>query len=270
MSLISSKYAATLSEHSHRPFALQNGAWIMNQSWCNLLFAHWPVDIEQLRQLVPPQLELDLYEGIAYIGVVPFEMREVSPRYTPSLPWLSYFPELNVRIYVRHKGRQGVFFFSLDAGNPLAVWIARRFYHLPYYNATMLCRHEKSTYHYSSTRKKRNRLSEIDIRASGYEDQNCELDVTYAPAGPVYYSVPGSLEHFLTERYCLFTVYREQVFCGHIHHKAWPLQKAEAEWRHNSMTATLGLKLDGEPLLHYVENIDTVEWPIRKQDFHAI
>lgn len=263
MSLISSRFSATLVDHGHRPFALQESAWIMNQSWCNLLFAHWPVDVEALRKLVPEKLELDLFDGIAYIAVVPFEMRDVSPRYTPSLPWLSFFPELNVRTYVRYRDRPGVFFFSLDAGNPLAVWIARKYYHLPYYNATMLCRHEKSAFHYTSTRKSVRTLSEIDIRA-GENSGSCQLDVTYEPAGPVYYSTAGSLEHFLTERYCLFSVYENEIFCGHIHHRPWPLQKANCEWRHNSMTAPIGLELHGEPITHFVKRIDTVEWAIKK------
>lgn len=252
MTLLSTKYADTLQYTEHRPFALEQSPWVLNQSWCNLLFAHWPVPVDAIRALVPPQLELDLFEDQAYIAVVPFEMREVSPRLLPSLPWLSYFPELNVRTYVKYKGRPGVYFFSLDAGNPVAVWIACNFYHLPYFDATMACQKtvvlDQPQFSYKS------------LRTTG---SNVELDITYGPTGPVYQSKPGSLEHFLTERYCLFTVFSGTVYRGDIHHKPWPLQPAMAQWHINTMTSPLGLELKGEPILHFVENIDTVEWPIK-------
>ena len=252
MSLLSTKYADTLQYTGHRPFAVEQSPWVLNQSWCNLLFAHWPVAVDAMRALVPPQLELDLFEGQAYIAVVPFEMREVSPRLLPSMPWLSFFPELNVRTYVKYKGRPGVYFFSLDAGNPVAVWIACNFYHLPYFDATMACQKtviaDQKQFRYKS------------LRSTG---SNVELDITYGPIGPVYQSKPGSLEHFLTERYCLFTVFSGTVYRGDIHHKPWPLQPAMAQWHINTMTSPLGLELKGEPILHFVENIDTVEWPIK-------
>lgn len=254
MTLIGSKYSNTLSKYKHRPFALEQTPWVINQSWCNLLFAHWPVSVEALRALVPESLELDLYDGQAYIAVVPFEMREVSPRFLPSVPWLSFFPELNVRTYVRYKDKPGVYFFSLDAGNPIAVWLACNLYHLPYFNAKMQCQQDiiagQKQYKYTSSR-------------AATSNPEVQLDVSYGPTGPVYYSKPGSLEHFLTERYCLFTVYSGTVYCGDIHHEPWPLQPAQAQWRLNTMTAPLGLELEGEPILHFVENIDTVEWPIK-------
>ena len=280
MTLIGDKYSDTLKHFDHRPFALERTPWVINQSWCNLLFAHWAVPTEVLRALVPPQLELDLFDGQAYIAVVPFEMREVSPRLIPSMPWLSFFPELNVRTYVKYKGKPGVYFFSLDAGNPVAVWIACNFYHLPYFNAQMQCQQTTVSgtqqYKYTSLRaphsapnksqtkvgqaKEVQTEKERSLKSSNYAVQ---LEVTYGPTGPVYNSKPGSLEHFLTERYCLFTVFSGTVYRGDIHHKPWPLQPAQAQWRVNTMTAPLGLELKGEPILHFVENIDTVEWPIK-------
>ncbi|MFA7339524.1 MAG: DUF2071 domain-containing protein [Candidatus Obscuribacterales bacterium] len=288
MTLIGSKYAETLKQFDHRPFAIEQTPWIINQSWCNLLFAHWHVPQQALRALVPEQLELDLFEGQAYIAVVPFEMREVSPRLIPSMPWLSFFPELNVRTYVRYKGKPGVYFFSLDAGNPVAVWLACNFYHLPYCDAKMQCQKNivagQRQYSYTSVRLAHSRTKETTAPSANsaasrhseashdseskkgsplFNHKKAELDVTYGPTGSVYNSTPGSLEHFLTERYCLFTVFSGTVYRGDIHHKPWPLQPARAQWRVNTMTAPLGLELKDEPILHFVENIDTVEWPIK-------
>lgn len=261
MTLIGDKYSDTLKHFDHRPFALEQTPWVINQSWSNLLFAHWAVPKEAIRALVPSQLELDLFDGQAYIAVVPFEMREVSPRLIPSMPWLSFFLELNVRTYVKYKGKPGVYFFSLDAGNPVAVWIACNFYHLPYFNAAMQCKKNITVcaeqFTYKSSRQLPSKSSD------SVNNNSVQLDVTYGPTGPVYNSQPGSRDHFLTERYCLFTVFGGTVYRGDIHHKPWPLQPAQAQWRVNTMTAPLALELKGEPLLHFVENIDTVEWPIK-------
>jgi len=254
MSLLSRKFARTLDEVDHRPFAHSRHPWIINQSWSELLFAHWVIPVAVMRQLVPPQFELDLYEGQAYIGVVPFLMQEVSPRYVPSMPWLSYFPELNVRTYVTYNGHPGVYFFSLDAGNPIAVWIACTFYHLPYFNAAMTCK--------VSASEGKQQITYRSVRSS--QKSPCSLDMSYGPAGDVFLSRSGSLDHFLTERYCLFTIHENQVYRGDIHHKPWPLQPAWAQWRENRMVDPLGIRLEGQPILHYVENIDTIEWAIKK------
>src|SRR5947208_11597724 len=126
-----------LNETAHRPWSLPGSPWLMTQSWHNLLFAHWPVDANKVRARIPPGFELDLFDGQAWIGVVPFRMTNVSPRGVPSLPWMSAFPELNVRTYVRVGGDPGVYFFSLDAANPVAVGVARTMVHLPYFSASM-------------------------------------------------------------------------------------------------------------------------------------
>lgn len=255
MTLFYGKFAATLQETEHRPYPVISPGWIMNQVWANLLFAHWSVDVELMRQLVPAELELDLFEGQAYLGIVPFEMQEVSPRLVPSMPWISWFPELNVRTYVKYKGRSGVYFFSLDAGNPLAVYLACKLYHLPYYNAEMRCDRDGEKFAYSSKRGHRG----LPSNAADYQ-----LDVTYWPCGPLYLSQPGTLDSFLTERYCLFTTYGGAVYCGDIHHKPWPLRPAQAQWRTNTMASPLGFELIGEPVLHYVDKIETVEWAIKR------
>lgn len=243
---------AFLQQTAHRPYPLPAGAWVMRQTWYNLLFAHWPVPAETMRRAVPKALEPDTFEGQAWIAVVPFGMRGVYPRYTFPVPGLSAFLELNVRTYVTMEGRPGVYFFSLDAANPLAVEIARRWYHLPYFTAQMKMEADAQGWlHYHSTR--------THARAP-----RAEFKGRYRPRSEVFYSQRGSLEYFLTERYCLYTLVKGGVQRGEIHHAPWPLQLAEAEIEINTMTLPHGIALPAvPPLLHFVRSIDTVEWPIR-------
>src|SRR4051794_18976444 len=125
-----------MAEQAHqRPWPVPQSPWVMAMQWLDLLFMHWPVPAKALRSYIPRNLEIDTYDGTAWIGVVPFRMAGVRPRMTPALPWLSAFPELNVRTYVTIGGKPGVWFFSLDAGNPVAVEGARSLFHLNYYNA---------------------------------------------------------------------------------------------------------------------------------------
>src|SRR5262245_21709039 len=140
---------------AHRPWPLPSGPWVMAQVWQDLLFAHWPIETAALRALVPASLALDTFDGRAWLGVVPFRMSGVRLRATPALPWLSAFAELNVRTYVTAEGKPGVFFFSLDAANPVAVAAARRFFHLPYFRARMSCRPDGDGIHYASRRNHR-------------------------------------------------------------------------------------------------------------------
>src|SRR5262249_15400018 len=122
---------------AHRPWPLPGGPWVLTQTWNDLLFAHWRVAKDRLAALVPPALELDLFDGQAWIGIVPFQMTNVAPRGVPALPWVSEFAELNVRTYVRVRDAPGVYFFSLDAASAVAVKVARTLFHLPYYLAAM-------------------------------------------------------------------------------------------------------------------------------------
>lgn len=222
----------------------------MAQSWHDLLFAHWPVPCDALRRLVPAALVLDTYDGTAWIGVVPFRMSGIRLRRLPPLPWLSAFPELNVRTYATRGGKPGVFFFSLDAANPLAVAVARRWYHLPYMRARMSATTEADGVRYAS-------------RRTHHGAPQAELRARYRPMGPVTRAAPGTLEHWLTERYCLYALDRHgTVYRGEIHHEPWPLQAAEAEVEVNTMTRPLVLP-DTQPLLHFARRLDVVVWPLR-------
>lgn len=236
-----------LQVQAHRPWPLPARPWIMRQTWDRLLFAHWPLSPEAVRPLVPPALPLDLAEGSAWVGVVPFGVRNSRPRGLPPVPGTKDFLELNVRTYVAVGDRPGVYFFSLDAESALAVLGARAFYRLPYFEAGMQRGEDASWTVYSSTR-----------RAGA-----ASLSVRYRPAGDVLYARPGSLEHFLTERYCLYTASRTgRVARADIHHSPWPLQPAEAEFAHNTMALAAGIELPPvPPLLHFAAEQHVLIWP---------
>jgi uncharacterized protein YqjF (DUF2071 family) len=236
----------------HRPWPMPQGAWIMGQTWTDLLFAHWRVAPSVLERVMPKELPLDTFDGSAWLGVTPFAVRNLRPRLTLPVPVLSSFPELNVRTYVTVGGRPGIYFFSLDAGSPLAVVAARRFYRLPYFRARMTIERTEGAVNYSSERS-----DSADGPAAAFRG-------SYRPVGPTSRAVPGSREHWLTERYCLYTLDESRrVLRGEIHHPPWPLQHAEATLEENSMAAGLGIPLDGQPLLHYAHRQDVVFWSLQ-------
>ena len=236
----------------HRPWPLPNGMWIMTQTWHDLLFAHWPVAVDHLRAIVPPGLELDLFERKAWLGVIPFHMTNVAPRGTPALPWMSAFPELNVRTYVRAAGKPGIYFFSLDASNPVAVTIARTLFRLPYYTASMQVVPHDGGVRYRSDRTARNAPT-------------ATFGARYRPVGDMFTATPGSLEYYLTERYCLYTVdERFTLRRLEIHHPPWQLRSAEAEIDENTMADAAGVRLPSmAPLLHFAKRQDVLAWRLR-------
>jgi uncharacterized protein YqjF (DUF2071 family) len=240
----------------------------MHMSWQDLLFAHWPFSAEVMRERItaacggwPTGLELDTYEGQAWLSIVPFRMTRTGLRWWPTPLGPHTFPELNVRTYVTAKDpatgqpRAGVFFFSLDAASPLAVFTARRF-HLPYLRARMACEAEPGA---------PTRITYTSERTHGGAPP-AVLRATYGPTGPVRLSTPGSLESWLTERYCLYAVDRQlHTWRGDIHHQKWPLQDATAELAQNDLGRCHGLDLPPvAPLLQYAQNLDVVAWRPRR------
>lgn len=225
----------------------------MTQTWHRLLFAHWPVAPEALRPLVPPALPLDTFEGQCWVGIVPFYMTNVRPRFVPPMPGLSQFHEMNVRTYVTMNDKPGVYFFSLDAANPIAVVAARMIFHLPYFNAIMSSQRKDDTIHYHSRR--------TDRRAG-----QAEYEAVYGPIAPVTYAQRDSLEYWFTERYCLYTVVgNDRVYRCDIHHRKWPLQVAEMETKKNTMAISHGIRLsDTQPLLHYAHRQEVLVWPLHR------
>lgn len=233
-------------DHRERP--PPERPWSSRQTWLDLLLAHWPVSREVLRPLVPPELEVQEREGSAWIGVVPFRMEDVAPRGVPALPWLSAFAEINVRTYVAHRGVPGLWFLSLDAARWLAVWAARRFFHLPYHHARMEVEERGATIVYRSER-----LG---------EPRGLLFEAAYEPVSEPYEAEAGSLERWLTERYRLFARARDGALHRvEVHHAPWPLQRARARIAANELLAPHGIALPGRPeLLHFARRLDVAVW----------
>lgn len=223
----------------------------MRQTWSDLLFAHWPVSPEVVRPHLPAGLAIDTFNDQAWLGVVPFRMSGIRPRALPETPLLSRTDGINLRTYAVAEGKPGVFFFSLDAGSPLAVILARRFFHLPYFHARFTIRYDGTTVEYASQR-------------THQGAPPGEFAAVYRPTGPIFEAAPGSLERWLTERYCLYaTDWSGRLYRGDIHHRVWPLQPATAEIRHNTLAQGFGLSLpDAQPLLHFAARLDVLVWPL--------
>ena len=239
-----------LDETQHRPWPLPAGRWFMFMRWVQLAFLHWPVPAAAVRPLVPHSLELDTFGGSAWIGIVPFRMEATRHRAAPRIPTASDFPEVNVRTYVRGAGRSGVWFLSLDAASQLAVWGARIRFNLPYYHASMNVIAKNGEIEYTSRRLGENRTAELDVR--------------YRPAGEVYRTERGSLDHWLMERYCLFgqrgngTVYYMDV-----HHAPWPIQPGRAVISASTLANAAAIDVpETQPeLVHYSRSLDVWAWP---------
>lgn len=223
----------------------------MFQRWERLLFAHWRVDPAALRGKIPEGLTLDERDGGAWVAVTPFELSGLRLRSLPPVPGTSRFPELNVRTYVTAEGKPGVWFFSLDAGSPLAVVAARSFYHLPYHAARMACVAKRDAISYR-----------CDRDGPG---GRAEFLADYEPIGEPFQTQKGSLEEWLTARYCLYAEDAGTLYRAEIDHEPWTLRRAKAEIVRNTMAAASGIELPPEPpLLHYAEPLEVrVWWPER-------
>lgn len=221
----------------------------MRMRWLDLLFAHWPLDPAVLRPLVPGALELDTWDGRAWIGVVPFRMEDVGLRGLPAPPILGAFPEVNVRTYVQHAGRPGVWFLSLDAASRPTVLGARTWFHLPYVFAEMSAEREGDAVEYRS-------------RRADPDHPPAALDLRYRPTGPVEWAAAGSFESWLTDRFRLFALDRAgSVLRTEIRHAPWPLQPAEASFRTETLTAAHGLVLPADPPhLRFARRVDVRGW----------
>jgi uncharacterized protein YqjF (DUF2071 family) len=236
-----------LRHTDHRTAPLPDKPWVMLQNWHDLVFAHWALAPEQLQPLIPEQLALDLYDGKAYVAVTPFWMSGVRARGLPAIPRVSRFPELNVRTYVRYGNIPGVYFFSLDAGSRAAVKGARWGYQLPYFYAEMTITNIGPKLIYSSR------------RLEG--PQPAEFRGRYWPTSAPRRREKSGREHFLTERYCLYTVNSRKVYRAYIHHLPWPLQDAEGDIEANTMTEAAGIELPpSKPLLHFSRTLEVLIW----------
>lgn len=249
---LQTKGAYTLTEHfQQKNISVPEGIWIMRQTWNDVLFAHWPVDVSILRALVPSVLELDTYNGQAWISMLPFMLTNLRARYLPAIPGARAFPELNLRTYVTYKGKPGIYFFSLDADHRLAVLGARTFFHLPYFYADMKAEKNGDTIDYVSKRK---------------DDKEAAFHAAYRPISAPFTAEKDSLDYWLTERYRLYTTNQSKLYYEDIHHHPWLLQNAEAEISVNTVTDAHGITLpESDPLLHYAKKQDVLFWPLRKR-----
>lgn len=240
---------------SHKPRPLPAGRWAMTQRWNDLLFAHWPVAPSVLAPLLPEWLEVDTYQGSAWLGAVPFWLDRIKLRGVPPIPGARRFPDLNLRTYVRDQftGTAGFYCFSIDATNLLAVAVARAIYHLPYHWAEMRMepRTEREFAFYSRRK---------------FADRPVIFKARYRGLGPTHRSAEmrsGSFEHFFTERSCVFSQNRAgQPIRASLHYIPWPLEDAEAEIEQNDLPASIGVDLpEGEPVLHYSRRLAVYVWP---------
>ena len=231
-----------------------SGQPLMHQTWGKLLFMHWRVDTKVLRPLIPQALEIDEFDGSAWIAIAPFTMWDIRafPPFIPPIPFLNSAHELNVRTYVHYDRVPGVWFFSLDCNSSAAVLGARTFFHLPYFNADIDLEQDGAI---------------IDYSLSRTDDPAADFEASWKIGDTTPFSHPGSLEFFLTERYCLYSEDDGELYRARIHHQPWPLQKAEMHEFSSSMIESQGLSTPkGDPLLHYCEELDVKIWPLESVD----
>lgn len=235
---------------THRPERFS----IMRQRWAELLFLHWEVEPDNLRRLLPDGLELDLFEGRAFVGLVPFTMTGIRPTALPPFPPLSNFHEINVRTYVHHRGTApGVWFFSLDAANLAAVKLARAWFKLPYHFARMSLDITPERTHYTSQR-----LRPVPLPA--------DCDLSYTPHGVVTHALPGTLDHFLCERYLLYAHDGRNLYRGQVHHPPYPLQTATIHHCRESLIAAAGILRPETlpPLVHFAREVRVQIFPLER------
>jgi uncharacterized protein YqjF (DUF2071 family) len=239
------------AECDHRPWPLPEGAWLMGQTWERLAFLHWRVPEHELRRVVHPAIPIDTFDGSAWLGVTPFTVSGLHVRHTPPPPAVANFHEINVRTYATIDDRPGIYFLSLDASSRLAVEAARRAYRVPYFQADIQVEQDDGRTGYRSERTQK-------------DGPPAAIEADYGPKGEVYNAEAGTLDHWLTERYCLYTLDDDQrVHRGEIHHPPWPLQTGAATVKRNTMASPYGIELHGEPLVHYAARQDVVFWPLQ-------
>ena len=236
-------------DYRHRKWQLPSLPWIMKQTWNDLLYAHYPIKLEALQKLVPNMFPLDSYNGMGWIGVIPFHITGIRIRGLLPIPGMNRFPELNVRTYVTLDGKPGIYFFSLDAAHFLAANSAKLFYHLPYRHADILVKKTGATIDYESRRKSK---------------EATQLKCTYKPISQPFLAAKGSFEEWMAERYCIYTLNKKgRLFRCDVLHSPWLLQQAEAKFYHNTILSKQGIYVDSDkPILHFSKRKEVRIWPL--------
>ena len=235
-------------EDGHLPFPMPGRPYAISQEWRDLTFMHWKVDAERLQPHLPDGLEIDFFEGEAYVGVIPFIMKNVRPRGLPSVPGISTFAEFNVRTYVVKDGQPGVFFLTLDAKSLVTCFHAPRAYGLAYRYAKAKVKRHGDTLQWQSRR----------------SSDGAELRGTSTAKGRMQSAEAGSLEHFLFERYCLYTEHNGCLRRAYVYHQPWTFQEGDMTLEANSLLESydLGLDVHAPDLVHISKGLPVKTWPI--------
>ncbi|MCR2821695.1 YqjF family protein [Lederbergia panacisoli] len=246
-----------LQATKHRPYPLPSKPWIMKQRWSDVLFTHWPIEPEKLKPFIPSPIEIDTFDGFAWLGVIVFKIDGIYPRGFPPISIRSAFPEINLRTYVKLNGKPGIYFLSLDVDDWTSYTLAKRWLHVPYYPADISFQQKGQSIHFESIRKKH-----TPIMCKG----------SYTPISEIFYAENMTLDHFLTERYCFFSHdLKSNIYCLDIHHHQWPLQKADADISTHDLFKTFNLKLaDLHPIIHYSQGVEALIWNIKKMNIKVL
>ncbi len=217
---------------------------VMRQRWERLTFLHWEFEPDAVQRLLPDGLRADLYEGAAWVGLVPFFMH-VATAGRREVPWVSRFCETNVRTYVRDReGRTGIWFFSLDAARLGAVAVARTTYRLPYFWSAMDISGSGPSISYRCSRW-------LPGPAGARSDADIDIGDPYAD------DELSERDHFLTARWILFSVSGTRRRLARARHEPWPLHRARVRWLHDELITAAGLPVPvTEPLVHYSPGVD--------------
>ncbi|RDW18329.1 hypothetical protein CWR48_12165 [Oceanobacillus arenosus] len=238
-----------LKRNDHREYPLPEGPWIMRQKWEHLLFISYPVSVEMIKGLLPPGLDIDTFAGKAWISIIPFKVSKMRIRNLSALPFLGSYLELNVQTYVKRKGISGVYFFSLDANNLLAV-IGARMATLPYFHAQMQLDKIDNAYQFASVREGKER-----IKFKGH----------YRPIGEPFFPEKGIREYWLLERYTLWTYKGGRLYRGELHHEKWAIQNVTLSMEELSLPILSNTLLDKEAVVHYAHEKVSLSWMMQKE-----
>ncbi|MBS4208260.1 DUF2071 domain-containing protein [Bacillus sp. FJAT-50079] len=232
-------------ELDHRPFPLPSKPWIMTQVWRDMLFMHWPVDAAFVRNRIPEDLELDLFNDQAWISVIPFRATNTRGRFLPLIPFMTAYLELNIRTYVVYQGVPGIYFFRIDANHLPTVVGARAYTGIPYCMADMTFLCENNKYFFSSLNKKERR----------------EVKLAYQGEDVLYEVEPGTLDHWLLERYCMYSIKGKHVYRGDIHHDKWKVTNGQVE-----VITGKGISLFSKtkPIVHFSRRRRAFTYPLEK------
>lgn len=246
-------YLDLINDIAHRSSPLPSKNWVMKHTWSNLLFLHWPIHPSKLRPYIPSPLQIDTYDGFAWLGVVVFVIEGIYLRGLSNISLVPIIQEVNVRTYVRYGEKTGVYFLSLDANHWSTYTIAKHWYRLFYHPAKISIQDKENIFHIESIRKGK---AETPIMLKGM----------YTPLAAEYIPKVGMVDHWVTERYCLYSTRNgKDIYCAKIHHRPWVLQQAEFEIETNTLFMPFYMDLRGaKPIAHFSKGVDALIWNINK------